>query len=145
MAATTTFGQIEHRIRRDLLNDNDSYAYRWEVAAVMSRMNEIVVDIVERYNSWAGYNQESGVALRRAQYCNSRIKELCDSGNDELVNNNQSTINELRNIVMPLDDRYADAVANLTAAKLLETDDSDTMNQQKAAQFQQIGKDIAIR
>lgn len=140
MAIDTTFGQIETKIRRDLINDNYDEAYRWKVAAVMAAMNEAVMDVVTRYNSWAGYNQDTG---RRIYNINTT--EIVDACNGLPPNTDiaDSVVNNLRQLTMPIDSRYAPAVAYLAAAKLLEIDDSDTANAQKVAALYERGRGYA--
>lgn len=139
MASTTKFGSIETRIRRDLINDNDADQYRWSVAAVMSQMNQAVKDIATRMNPWAAHD-EFGDPI-----CNlntDAISTNCDA-NPPSGEIPAATIATLRATIMPLDDRYADAVAYIAAAKLYMTDDSDTANATKSANYLQIGKELA--
>lgn len=143
-----TFGEIETRIRRDLINDNDHEQYRWSVLMVMSRMRECVEDIAFRLNPWAAYKEDG----RRKYTIKSEmdaIREACDANplaqESKEVEVSEDTIATLRELVCPISDRYKDAIAYLTAAKLLETDDSDTLNAQKAANYRQIGVEYATR
>ena len=46
---------------------------------------------------------------------------------------------------MPIDDRYAEAVAYLAAADLLETDNSDTVNAQTADRYRALGRELASK
>jgi hypothetical protein len=147
MASTVTFGQIEGRIRRDILNDNEPDQYRWSVFQVMAAMNVSVVDIAARYNAWAGYEIDTGKRIYNLH--TRRIEETCQleptaQGEIETADE-ESLITELRALVIPIDDRYADAVAYIAASRLVTLDDSDTENSQRAASFLQLGMEYAIR
>ena len=56
-----------------------------------------------------------------------------------------AVVAELREIVLPIDDRYAEAVAYLAAADLLETDNSDTVNAQTADRYRALGRELASK
>jgi len=139
MASTTTFGSIETRIRRDLVNDNDADQYRWKVAAVMSAMNQAVKDIATRINSWAGYDDNGN---RIYALNNATISANCDA-NPPSEDISSQIVATLRSSIMPLDDRYADAVAYIAASKLYATDSSDTANVERSTSYLQIGKELA--
>ncbi len=149
MASTVTFGQIEGRIRRDILNDNEPDQYRWSVFQVMAAMNMSVVDIAARYNAWAGYEIDTGKRIYNLH--TRRIEETCQleptaQGEIETGDaNEERLVAELRALVIPIDDRYADAVAYIAASRLVTLDDSDTENSQRAASFLQLGMEYAIR
>lgn len=147
MASTVTFGQIEGRIRRDILNDNEPDQYRWSVFQVMAAMNMSVVDIAARYNAWAGYEIDTGNRIYNLH--TRRIEETCQlepTAQGEIeTEDNDSLVTELRALVIPIDDRYADAVAYIAASRLVTLDDSDTENSQRAASFLQLGMEYAIR
>lgn len=147
MASTVTFGQIEGRIRRDILNDNEPDQYRWSVFQVMAAMNMSVVDIAARYNAWAGYEIDTGKRIYNLH--TRRIEETCQlepTAQGEIeTEDNDSLVTELRALVIPIDDRYADAVAYIAASRLVTLDDSDTENSQRAASFLQLGMEYAIR
>lgn len=147
MASTVTFGQIEGRIRRDILNDNEPDQYRWSVFQVMAAMNMSVVDIAARYNAWAGYEIDTGKRIYNMH--TRRIEETCQlepTAQGEIeTEEEESLVAELRALVIPIDDRYADAVAYIAASRLVTLDDSDTENSQRAASFLQLGMEYAIR
>ena len=147
MASTVTFGQIEGRIRRDILNDNEPDQYRWSVFQVMAAMNMSVVDIAARYNAWAGYEIDTGKRIYNLH--TRRIEETCQlepTAQGEIeIENDETLVKELRALVIPIDDRYADAVAYIAASRLVTLDDSDTENSQRAASFLQLGMEYAIR
>lgn len=147
MASTVTFGQIEGRIRRDILNDNEPDQYRWSVFQVMAAMNMSVVDIAARYNAWAGYEIDTGKRIYNLH--TRRIEETCQlepTAQGEIeIENDENLVKELRALVIPIDDRYADAVAYIAASRLVTLDDSDTENSQRAASFLQLGMEYAIR
>lgn len=147
MASTVTFGQIEGRIRRDILNDNEPDQYRWSVYQVMAAMNMSVVDIAARYNAWAGYEIDTGKRIYNLH--TRRIEETCQlepNAQGEIeTEEEESLVAELRALVIPIDDRYADAVAYIAASRLVTLDDSDTENSQRAASFLQLGMEYAIR
>lgn len=147
MASTVTFGQIEGRIRRDILNDNEPDQYRWSVFQVMAAMNMSVVDIAARYNAWAGYEIDTGKRIYNLH--TRRIEETCQlepTAQGEIeTEEEESLVAELRALVIPIDDRYADAVAYIAASRLVTLDDSDTENSQRAASFLQLGMEYAIR
>lgn len=147
MASTVTFGQIEGRIRRDILNDNEPDQYRWSVYQVMAAMNMSVVDIAARYNAWAGYAIDTGKRIYNLH--TRRIEETCQlepTAQGEIeTEEEESLVAELRALVIPIDDRYADAVAYIAASRLVTLDDSDTENSQRAASFLQLGMEYAIR
>ena len=54
MAITTKLGQVETRIRRDLVNDNEPDGYRWSPFQALSRIRKAVIEIVSDVNAWAG-------------------------------------------------------------------------------------------
>lgn len=144
-----TFGQVETRIRRDLLNDFDSEAYRWGVHQVMAAMNIAVCDIVDRYNQWAGYDQETMKRIYPIR--NAKIEQYCmqHAGEQEQVVETEAEfanqISFMRSEKVSIDDRYEEAIALLAAGRLLQLDDTDTENAAKAATFIQQGMEYAQR
>lgn len=143
-----TFGQVETRIRRDLLNDFDSEAYRWGVHQVMAAMNIAVCDIVDRYNQWAGYDQDTMKRIYPIR--NAKIEEYCmkHAGDQEVVETDEDFANQIadmRSQKVSIDDRYEEAIALLAAGRLLQLDDTDTENAAKAATFIQQGMEYAQR
>lgn len=144
MARTTTLGHIETRIRRDLLNDNEADCYRWTVAQVLSRIRRNVLEVAFKINAWAASNQETGKRYYDIQSTLAPVETACDSNppSGEIDDAQKTT---LRAIVMPIDDRYSDAVAHLAAADLLETDNTDTINAQIADRYRALGREAAMK
>lgn len=143
-----TFGQVETRIRRDLLNDFDPDAYRWGVHQVMAAMNIAVCDIVDRYNQWAGYDQDTMKRIYPVR--TEKIEKYCmtDPSRQDSVETSDGykvEVEEMRALNVPIDDRYEDAIALLSAGRLLQLDDTDTENASKAATFIQQGMEYAQR
>lgn len=156
MANTTKFGEIETMIRRDIVNDNDETQYRWSSFQVMSAINRAIVDLVNRYNVWAGYNPITGARLTNLD--TSAVSRYCDADPTTLSAYDETTsfidgetsytgvtafIAHLRDKTIPISDRYRNSIAYLGAAKLLETDNSDTANAQKSVYFIQLAQDYA--
>lgn len=147
MAITTKLGQIETRIRRDIVNDNEPDGYRWSPFQALSRIRKAVIEIVSDVNAWAGCDQATGKRIPNIWTALKPVKDACDAIPNEPASavDDQTVISGLREIVMPIDDRYAEAVAYLAAADLLETDNSDTVNAQTADRYRALGRELASK
>ena len=148
MAITTKLGQIETRIRRDLVNDNEPYGYRWSPFQVLSRIRKAALEIVSDINAWAGCDQATGRRIPNIESALAPVKDACDAVPTNAVpptDHDPAVVAELREIVLPIDDRYAEAVAYLAAADLLETDNSDTVNAQTADRYRALGRELASK
>lgn len=147
MAITTKLGQIETRIRRDLVNDNEPDGYRWSPFQALSRIRKAVIEIVSDVNAWAGCDQATGRRIPNIESALAPVKDACDAvpnGPTSAIED-QTVISGLREMIMPIDDRYAEAVAYLAAADLLETDNSDTVNAQTADRYRAFGRELASK
>ena len=148
MAITTKLGQIETRIRRDLVNDNELDGYRWSPFQALSRIRKAVIEIVSDVNAWAGCDQATGMRIPNIESALASVKDTCDAVPTNAVpptDPDPAVVAELREIVLPIDDRYAEAVAYLAAADLLETDNSDTVNAQTADRYRALGRELASK
>ena len=147
MAITTKLGQIETRIRRDLVNDNEPDGYRWSPFQALSRIRKAVIEIVSDVNAWAGCDQATGERIPNIESALASVKDACDAVPNGLTSaiEDQTVISGLREMIMPIDDRYAEAVAYLAAADLLETDNSDTVNAQTADRYRALGRELASK
>lgn len=148
MAITTKLGQIETRIRRDLVNDNEPDGYRWSPFQALSRIRKAVIEIVSDVNAWAGCDQSTGRRIPNIESALAPVKDACDAVPTDVIlppDPDPAVIAELREIVLPIDDRYAEAVAYLAAADLLETDNSDTVNAQTADRYRALGRELASK
>ena len=148
MAITTKLGQVETRIRRDLVNDNEPDGYRWSPFQALSRIRKAVIEIVSDVNAWAGCDQETGRRIPNIESALAPVKDACDAIPTNAVpptDPDPTVVAELREIVLPIDDRYAEAVAYLAAADLLETDNSDTVNAQTADRYRALGRELASK
>lgn len=135
MAKTVTFGKLETQIRGEFLNDTDSEQYRWSPATVLAYINEALNDITLRLNTWALYDQDTGVRSASADVAEAAAL------------NEQSTdadIASVRAKTLTIDDRWRMAVAYLAAAKCYLVDNDDTINLQKAATLEAKGKEYAL-
>ena len=148
MAITTKLGQIETRIRRDLVNDNEPDGYRWSPFQALSRIRKAVIEIVSDVNAWAGCDQATGMRIPNIESALAPVKDACDTAPTDVISPpdpDPAVVAELREIVLPIDDRYAEAVAYLAAADLLETDNSDTVNAQTADRYRALGRELASK
>lgn len=148
MAITTKLGQVETRIRRDLVNDNEPDGYRWSPFQALSRIRKAVIEIVSDVNAWAGCDQATGRRIPNIESALAPVKDACDAVPTDVIplpDPDPAVIAELREIVLPIDDRYAEAVAYLAAADLLETDNSDTVNAQTADRYRALGRELASK
>ena len=148
MAITTKLGQIETRIRRDLVNDNEPDGYRWSPFQALSRIRRAALEIVRDINAWAGCDQATGRRIPNIESALAPVKDACDAvttGSVTPPDPDPAVVVELREIVLPIDDRYAEAVAYLAAADLLETDNSDTVNAQTADRYRALGRELASK
>jgi hypothetical protein len=148
MAIATKLGQIETRIRRDLVNDNEPDGYRWSPFQALSRIRKAVIEIVSDVNAWAGCDQATGRRIPNIESALAPVKDACDAVPTNAVQPTDpypTVVAELREIVLPIDDRYAEAVAYLAAADLLETDNSDTVNAQTADRYRALGRELASK
>ena len=147
MAITTKLGQVETRIRRDLVNDNEPDGYRWSPLQALSRIRKAVIEIVSDVNAWAGCDQATGKRITNIESALSPVKDACDAVPNGPMSaiEDQAVISGLREMIMPIDDRYAEAVAYLAAADLLETDNSDTVNAQTADRYRALGRELASK
>ena len=148
MAITTKLGQIETRIRRDLVNDNEPDGYRWSPFQALSRIRKAALEIASDINAWAGCDQATGRRIPNIESALAPVKDACDAVPTNAVpptDHDPAVVAELREIVLPIDDRYAEAVAYLAAADLLETDNSDTVNAQTADRYRALGRELASK
>ena len=148
MAITTKLGQIETRIRRDLVNDNEPDGYRWSPFQALSRIRKAVIEIVSDINAWAGCDQATGRRIPNIESALAPVKDACDAVSTDVIppsDPDPAVVAQLREMVMPIDDRYAEAVAYLAAADLLETDNSDTVNAQTADRYRALGRELASK
>lgn len=148
MAITTKLGQIETRIRRDLVNDNEPDGYRWSPFQALSRIRKSALEIVRDINAWAGCDQATGMRIPNIESALAPVKDACDAVPTNAVpptDPDLAVVAELREIILPIDDRYAEAVAYLAAADLLETDNSDTVNAQTADRYRALGRELASK
>ena len=148
MAITTKLGQVETRIRRDLVNDNEPDGYRWSPFQALSRIRKAALEIVRDINAWAGCDQATGCRIPNIESALAPVKDACDAVPTNAVpptDPDPAVVAELREIVLPIDDRYAEAVAYLAAADLLETDNSDTVNAQTADRYRALGRELASK
>ena len=148
MAITTKLGQVETRIRRDLVNDNEPDGYRWSPFQALSRIRKAALEIVRDINAWAGCDQATGRRIPNIESALAPVKDACDAVPTNAVpptDHDPAVVAELREIVLPIDDRYAEAVAYLAAADLLETDNSDTVNAQTADRYRALGRELASK
>ena len=148
MAITTKLGQIETRIRRDLVNDNEPDGYRWSPFQVLSRIRKAVIEIVSDVNAWACCDQATGMRIPNIESALAPVKDACDAvstNSAQPPDPDLSVVAQLREMTMPIDDRYAEAVAYLAAADLLETDNSDTVNAQTADRYRALGRELASK
>ena len=148
MAITTKLGQVETRIRRDLVNDNEPDGYRWSPFQALSRIRKAALEIVRDINAWAGCDQATGRRIPNIESALAPVKDACDAVPTNAVpptDPDPAVVAELREIVLPIDDRYAEAVAYLAAADLLETDNSDTVNAQTADRYRALGRELASK
>ena len=148
MAITTKLGQVETRIRRDLVNDNEPDGYRWSPFQALSRIRKAALEIVRDINAWAGCDQATGRRIPNIESALAPVKDACDAvttGSFTPPDPDPAVVAELREIVLPIDDRYAEAVAYLAAADLLETDNSDTVNAQTADRYRALGRELASK
>ena len=148
MAITTKLGQIETRIRRDLVNDNEPDGYRWSPFQDLSSIRKAALEIVRDINAWAGCDQATGRRIPNIESALAPVKDACDAVPTDVISPpdpGPAVVAELREIVLPIDDRYADAVAYLAAADLLETDNSDTVEAQTADRYRALGRELASK
>ena len=148
MAIATKLGQIETRIRRDLVNDNEPDCYRWSPFQALSRIRKAALEIVRDINAWAGCDQATGRRIPNIESALAPVKDACDAVPTDAIpppDPDPAVVAELREIVLPIDDRYAEAVAYLAAADLLETDNSDTVNAQTADRYRALGRELASK
>ena len=148
MAITTKLGQVETRIRRDLVNDNEPDGYRWSPFQALSRIRKAALEIVRDINAWAGCDQATGRRILNIESALAPVKDACDVVPTDVIpppDPDPAVVAELREIVLPIDDRYAEAVAYLAAADLLETDNSDTVNAQTADRYRALGRELASK
>ena len=148
MAITTKLGQVETRIRRDLVNDNEPDGYRWSPFQALSRIRKAALEIVSDINAWAGCDQATGRRIPNIESALAPVKDACDAVPTDVIPPSDSdpvVVAERREIVLPIDDRYAEAVAYLAAADLLETDNSDTVNAQTADRYRALGRELASK
>lgn len=147
MAITTKLGDIETRIRRDLVNDNEPEDYRWRPLQVLSRIRKEILEIAFKINPWAAYDQSTGRRIYDIEAKLAPVKAGCDDSPVQQAQHDEDPelVETLRAVVMPIDDRYAEAVAHLAAADLLETDNSDTINAETANRFRAFGREVAAK
>ena len=148
MAITTKLGQVETRIRRDLVNDDEPDGYRWSPLQALSRIRKAVIEIVSDINASAGCDQATGRRIPNIESALAPVKDTCDAVPTNAVpptDPDPAVVAELREIVLPIDYRYAEAVAYLAAADLLETDNSDTVNAQTADRYRALGRELASK
>jgi hypothetical protein len=130
MSATITLGGIETRIRVNHLNDNYSSSYRWHPGVVLRFIYDAIEEICSSMNPWASYDQSTGELLSPRNVASAKALGPDSADGD---------ITTARAEVMPIDDRFEQAVIHIAAAKCLMIDDSDILNMQKAGTLYEAG------
>ena len=128
MPSTTTIKRIEKQVRRNLLFDTHSEAYRWSPQVVITFIYDAIEEIVLTMNPWSGFDQDTGKRLN--PYNVPDAKALLDIEDEfELI----GEVDRVRGLVIPIDDRFEQAIIHIVGSKCFEIDDSDTANAEKAA------------
>lgn len=138
-----TFGSAETIVRRDILNDYVE-PYRWTVFQMMRALNDAVLDTV-KINAMAGYSQSTGERIADTDLNTSFIADNCqDNVSSQGQHEQDGTLpGQMRSLEIPIDDLWLNAVCYLAAAKLIELDASDTINQNLMAQYLAKGREYA--
>lgn len=128
MAATMTMARIEGQVRRNHLLDTYSDAYRWTSQTVLVFIYDAIEELCQTLNPWAKFDQDTGDILSTYNVASAKALSVMEEG--VLLNN---AVKQVQAAVIPVDDRFEQAIIHLAAAKCFLIDDSDTANAQKAS------------
>lgn len=128
MAATMTMERIEWQIRRNHLFDTDSSAYRWTPQTVLVFIYDAIDELCMAFNPWARFDQDTGDLLSPFNVPSAKAISDMEAGATL-----DAAVSVARELVIPVDDRFEQAIIHLAACKCFSIDDSDTANAQKAA------------
>lgn len=130
MSATMTMGRIEGQVRRNHLLDVYSDAYRWTPQTVLVFIYDAIDEICMTMNPWARFDQDTGELLSPFNIPSAKALSVMEEGATL-----DAAVAVVQDLIIPIDDRFEQAVIHLAAAKCFAIDDSDTLNSQKSAEL----------
>lgn len=130
MSATMTMGRIEGQVRRNHLLDVYSDAYRWTPQTVLVFIYDAIDEICMTMNPWARFDQDTGELLSPFNIPSAKALSVMEDGATL-----DAAVAVVQDLIIPIDDRFEQAVIHLAAAKCFAIDDSDTLNSQKSAEL----------
>ena len=134
MSATLTMSKVEDRIRLNHLNDSEVSNYRWLPHLVLCFISDSIEELCQTMNPWAKYDQDTGDMLTAY---NVTLAGSLTAASDA------TAITNARAEVIPVDNRFEQAIVHLAASKCFRIDDSDVLNQQKAAELYSLAERYA--
>lgn len=138
MSATMTMGRIEGQVRRNHLLDVYAEAYRWTPQTVLVFIYDAIEELCQTLNPWAKYDQDTGDLLNPYNVPSAKTLSVMEEG-DAL----EASVASVEALVIPVDDRFEQAIIHLAASKCFLIDNSDTANATKAADLYEKAKGYA--
>jgi hypothetical protein len=81
-------------------------------------------------NPWARFDQDTGELLSPFNIPSAKALSVMEEGATL-----DAAVAVVQDLIIPIDDRFEQAVIHLAAAKCFAIDDSDTLNSQKSAEL----------
>ena len=138
MSATMTMGRIEGQVRRNHLLDVYSDAYRWTPQTVLVFIYDAIEELCQTLNPWAKFDQETGDLLTAYNVPTAKTLSIMEEGATL-----DAAVASVEALVIPVDDRFEQAIIHLAASKCFLIDNSDTANASKAADLYEKAKGYA--
>lgn len=138
MSATMTMGRIEGQVRRNHLLDVYSDAYRWTPQTVLVFIYDAIDEICMAMNPWARFDQDTGELLSPFNIPSAKALSVMEEGATL-----DAAVAVVQDLIIPIDDRFEQAIIHLAASKCFLIDNSDTANALKAADLYEKAKGYA--
>lgn len=138
MSATMTMGRIEGQVRRNHLLDVYSDAYRWTPQTVLVFIYDAIDELCHTLNPWAMFDQDTGDILAASNVPSAKALSVMEEGATL-----DAAVAVVEDLIIPVDDRFEQAIIHLAASKCFLIDNSDTANAQKAADLYEKAKGYA--
>ena len=138
MSATMTMGRIEGQVRRNHLLDMYPDAYRWTPQTVLVFIYDAIEELCQTLNPWAKYDQDTGDLLSTYNVPTAKTLSIMEEGATL-----DAAVDSVESLVIPVDDRFEQAIIHLAASKCFLIDNSHTANALKAADLYEKAKGYA--
>lgn len=130
MSATMTMARIEGQVRRNHLLDIWPESYRFKPQTVLVFIYDAIEELCATMNPYARFDQDTGDLLALYNVPQAKALSVMEEG-DAL----DAAVGMVRELTVPVDDRFEQCIIHLAAAKCFAIDDSDTANSQKSGEL----------